>query len=147
MRPKSKNSTSTPRRSGLFHNDRRIRTAATPAAPASASSPAPHHTCGSMVPLRETPMTALSAGPRVKGELIVAMLLGPASCAEPQTPPATPAADRPRRPAPPDRPAMSANGAASAEGVSVVTALSAEPPAAGATDPAVPVAVFPGAVP
>src|SRR5690349_13813343 len=100
-----------------------------------------------MVPLRETPMTALSAGPRVKGELIVAMLLGPESCAEPQTPPATPAAERPPRPAPAERPAISANGAASAEGVSVAAALSAEPPPAGAWDPAVPVPVLPGAVP
>ena len=73
------------------------------------------------------------------------MLLGPASCAEPQTPPATPPAERPRRPAPPDRPVISAKGLASADGVSVAAA-SWEVPAAGAEDPAVPGAK-PGACP
>lgn len=100
-----------------------------------------------MVPLRETPMTALSAGPRVKGELIVAMLLGPESCAEPQTPPATPAAERPRRPAPPDRPAIPEKGVASAAGVLVSAVPSADPPAAGAWDPVTPGAVLPAAAP
>ena len=63
---------------------------------------------------------------------MVAMLLGPASCADPQTPAATPEADRPRRPEPPDRPVISLNGLASAEDASPA---GEEPPAAGARDP------------
>lgn len=85
-----------------------------------------------MAPLCDALMTAFSAGPRMYAEPIVAMLLGPASCAEPQTPAATPEAERPRRPEPPDRPAMSLNGLASAEGLPV---FGAEPPAAGAGEP------------
>ena len=65
------------------------------------------------------------------------MLLGPASCAEPQTPPATPAAERPRRPAPPVRPVIFANGLASADGVTPDAALW-ELPAAGTAGSAVP---------
>jgi hypothetical protein len=53
---------------------------------------------------------------------MVAMLLGPASCAEPQTPTAAPDADRPRSPDPPERPAIASNGLAAAAGPSVADA-------------------------